>query len=129
MRKILMATALTAIVGATSMGVAAEGGRACDDHGNYTAATGWKIGTWSDLGRDGVEACSDDAGVVRAGRGGDSAYVAVDTDGGTEDYVYVTTGEHAGIYCGKGDYDRPAGFDPELDAPESRDAKRTDACT
>lgn len=133
MRKILMATALTAIVGASSLGVAsglpAGGGRACADHGNYTAATGWKIGTWSDLSRDGVEACSDEAGVVRAGQGNGSAYAAVDSDGTADDYIYVTTGEHAGVYCGEGSYDEPAGFDPELDAPESRDAKRTDSCT
>lgn len=136
MRKIVMATVLTAIVGASSLGYAgttAPSGdaRACSDHGGYTAPSGWKAGTWSDLGRDGVEACSDDGGLdgsVRAGVGNGSAYAAVDAEGAADDYVYVTTGEHAGAYCGKGRYDEPAGFDATRDDPQTRDAKRTDHC-
>lgn len=138
MRKILMATVLTAIVGTSSLGFAAgtpaasDGPRTCSDHGGYTAVTGWNAGTWQDLGRDGVEACSNDGGVdgaLRAGYGQGSAYAAVDIDGSKDDYVYVTTGENLGAYCGKGRYDEPAGFDEELDAPETRDRKRTDSCT
>lgn len=141
MRKVLTATVFAAITGASALGFGATTApsattRACADHGGYTAPSGWKVGTHGDLGRDGVDACSDDGGldgVVRAGigkdgAGNDSAYVAVDTEGTTDDYVYATTGENQGIYCGAGRYDEPAGFDPELDDPQTRDAKRTDDC-
>lgn len=128
-----MAAALTAIVGASTVGLAATtgSGRTCPDHGDYTSPTGWKAGTQQDLGRDGVEACSDDGGLdgtVRAGAGNGSAYVAVDLEGPADDYLYATTGDDAGVYCGKGRYDEPPGFDAAVDDPQTRDAKRTDAC-
>ena len=130
MRKAIALVAL--IVGIVGFGTSGAGTRTCDEHGGVTAATGFKVGTMQDRGRDSLDVCSDSGapydGVVRAGESPESAYVAVDGSSDVNDgYVYANLdGDGASVYCAQsGDYDRPAGraaYDP------ARDAARADRC-